>query len=280
MTSAQETASPIYLVGIDGSDQSRDALIWACRLAERTGALVHAVTAWRFPPAAPMPVVGSPLPSPDVFERAAQRRLDDTIEASGMEVADRRLAKGHPALALIELSAEYDLVVVGRTGRGRIARMLIGSTARHVAKEATCPVAIVDGPELFDEVVVAVDGSDNSIASLRWAAPLASDVEVTAIYSHDERFLDELAFDSTFRRNLDQLACAVVDRSVAESGVDPEAINVEIRSGDPRTMIVDAIEGELLVLGGCGQGLLARLIGSLANYAIGHTSGPVVIWRG
>ena len=37
------------VVGVDGSDGSIDALRWAARQAELTGAVLHVVTAWAFP---------------------------------------------------------------------------------------------------------------------------------------------------------------------------------------------------------------------------------------
>ena len=131
MTSTSAPEAPSYLVGIDGSDQSRDALIWASRLAERTGATVDVVTAWRFPAVASLPLVGSPAPPMDVFADSARHRLDVTVDAAGVQPPNRSLiVAGGPGQVLIDLSPKYDLVVVGRTGRGRLERMLVGAPRR------------------------------------------------------------------------------------------------------------------------------------------------------
>ncbi|MGE5287648.1 MAG: universal stress protein [Micromonosporaceae bacterium] len=50
-----QPAEPVIVVGVDGSAPSKDALRWAARYAELTGAAVHALIAWQASstPAAP-----------------------------------------------------------------------------------------------------------------------------------------------------------------------------------------------------------------------------------
>ena len=45
----QEAAKPVIVAGVDGSEDSKEALRWAARQAALTGAEVHAVTAWQVP---------------------------------------------------------------------------------------------------------------------------------------------------------------------------------------------------------------------------------------
>jgi len=42
-------AQPVIVVGVDGSDASKEALLWAARQAELTGSALVAVTSWQFP---------------------------------------------------------------------------------------------------------------------------------------------------------------------------------------------------------------------------------------
>ncbi len=44
-----QTAGPVIVVGVDGSPSSKDALRWAARYAELTGAPIHALIAWQLP---------------------------------------------------------------------------------------------------------------------------------------------------------------------------------------------------------------------------------------
>ena len=272
---------PAILVGIDGSEASRNALSWASKLADRIGARIDTVAAWQLSSSYLMPIVGAPLPPTDLFEEATAQRLALAIEMANLaETPGQSVVCGHAGAVIVERSSKYDLVVLGRTGRGRLERMLVGSTARHVARHAHCPVALTDTAELAANVTVAVDGSPNSIGALRWAAELGDDVAISAVLAHDEWVLEDLPMDHELRVDLDQRAEAELARAVDESGVDVERVMIELREGDPRRMIVDtAGRNDMLVLGGFGHSVLAGVVGSLAGYAIEHAPTQLVVWR-
>ncbi|WP_083462370.1 universal stress protein [Kitasatospora griseola] len=134
------------VVGVDGSASSRQALRWAARQAELTGAPLRAVLAWQLPPGYGMPVDFSDTD----FEGQARRALEDSVaealgEHLGVEVV-LRVVQGHPAPVLIEETRDADLLVVGSHGRGAFAGMLLGSVSGHCAHHAPCPVLIVREP--------------------------------------------------------------------------------------------------------------------------------------
>src|SRR5918998_540439 len=109
----------IIVVGVDGSDSSREALRWAYDEAAHHSASVTAVSCWH-PPAMPMtPPYGS-LPPEGYAEQPRQEALD-----------------------LIERSKEADLVVLGSRGHGGFKGMLLGSVSQHLVAHAECPVVVV-----------------------------------------------------------------------------------------------------------------------------------------
>ena len=60
------TAGPdggVIVVGVDGSDGSRDALTWAAAQAELTGAELRAVASWRWPSYVTRVPPGADLPA-------------------------------------------------------------------------------------------------------------------------------------------------------------------------------------------------------------------------
>ena len=137
------------VVGVDGSDSSREALRWAYDEAAHHGASLTAIATWH-PPAMPMtPPYGS-LPPAGYTDQPRQDALD-LLERFVMDLEVREPAvdvrtaveEGNPAQALIERSKEADLVVVGSRGYGGFKGMLLGSTSQHLVAHADCPVVVV-----------------------------------------------------------------------------------------------------------------------------------------
>lgn len=128
-------------VGVDGSPDSVEAVRWAVDEAARLGVPVRALMAWSW--------VGPPLPSEeltDVWDSAhAVAVLDRALDRGGTNGVERELVEGRPAPALIEASAEGDLVVVGAHGHSRLGGALVGSVSRQLAHHAAAPVVIVRG---------------------------------------------------------------------------------------------------------------------------------------
>lgn len=143
--SAPQSPRQRIVVGVDGSSGSQQAVRWAVHQGELTGAEVHAVLAWHVPNTSGW---DSAIDSVD-WAANARRTLDTALEqALGAEDAQRvhrQVVEGHPAKTLIKMSADADLVVVGREGHGGFAGMLLGSVGMHVLAHATCPVVVVHG---------------------------------------------------------------------------------------------------------------------------------------
>ena len=78
----------------------------------------------------------------ELVERSA-----NTLRAAGLKV-ETRVEKGDVRLRIVDLAAEWnaDLVVIGSHGRTGIPRLLLGSIADYVARNAPCSVEIVRTP--------------------------------------------------------------------------------------------------------------------------------------
>jgi nucleotide-binding universal stress UspA family protein len=149
---------PRIVVGVDGSSSSRQALRWALRQAELTRGEVHAVSVWHLPSTTGWDTV---LDSID-WAADARHLLDAAVEALAPGDAPpvhRHVIEGHPARALVDLSTDADLLVVGHRGRGAFTGMLMGSVGLHVLAHASCPVVIVRGDQLPGEKATATSTS-------------------------------------------------------------------------------------------------------------------------
>jgi nucleotide-binding universal stress UspA family protein len=135
----------VVVVGVDGSEPSKDALRWAIRYACRTGATVRAVTVWHFPTSfgwGPLPTI----PEMDL-EADARAGLKETVEAvadtSEPVTLQTEVVEGPPALTLLRAAEGADLLVVGSRGHGAFAGMLIGSVSEHCVHHANCPLVVI-----------------------------------------------------------------------------------------------------------------------------------------
>jgi nucleotide-binding universal stress UspA family protein len=142
MSPADSGGQGAIVVGVDGSESSEEALRWAARQAHLTGDTVHAVTSWVWPTMyAYMPVVDFDWAKNGsvILEQALANALGET----GAKDVCRHVVEGHPAVALLDVASDANLLVVGSRGHGGFAGMLLGSVSQHVVSHATCPVVVV-----------------------------------------------------------------------------------------------------------------------------------------
>jgi Universal stress protein UspA and related nucleotide-binding proteins len=133
------------IVGVDGSDSSRQALQWAVREARIREAELEVVMAWRPPFVSGYPYAGIPF-DPSEFERGARRSLDELVDAmdvTGIPKVERKLTLGDAAVTLLDAAKDADLLVVGSRGRGGFTGLLLGSVSHHLAHHSPCPLVVV-----------------------------------------------------------------------------------------------------------------------------------------
>ena len=147
---AQQQQVPVFrriLVAVDQTIASRWATRLAAQLAAATGAriaLMHVLDISR----------GFSPEFGFVDETAIERlrpfgeELLDRAAAAVLEAGvpvDRIVHEGDPPYEIVAAADRWgaDLVVVGTHGHGRLARLLLGSTAETVVRSAHCPVLTV-----------------------------------------------------------------------------------------------------------------------------------------
>ena len=139
------------VVGVDGSEASKDALLWAAHEAELTGASLDVVMVWEMPFAS----YGRIIRVPDLdYGMEAEHRLHDAITevlgdsyVSELSTQSATLTTtvldGSPVPALLDAAEGADMLVVGSSGHGALVGMLLGSVSEQCIGHATCPVVVV-----------------------------------------------------------------------------------------------------------------------------------------
>jgi nucleotide-binding universal stress UspA family protein len=81
---------------------------------------------------------------PDVT-KIAERRLNDLARSIEGIACEWRILKGEPARGIVELakSEPVVLIAVGTHGRSGLKRVLMGSVAEHIVRNAACPVLTI-----------------------------------------------------------------------------------------------------------------------------------------
>jgi nucleotide-binding universal stress UspA family protein len=160
------------VVGVDASPNARLALAWAAAEARLRQAVLQVVHAYHAKNLAapvyfgsqhtydasvgaagvPEPELTASVQSREAFEVAVRSQADELLEAllgelgetlRGVQVQPTVVEDRHPAEALVQLSVDADLLVVGSRGRGGFSELLLGSVSHAAVLHAVCPVVVV-----------------------------------------------------------------------------------------------------------------------------------------
>lgn len=199
--------------------------------------------------------------------------------------------------AIVEYAEEegIDLIVMGTHGRSGAGRLLLGSVAEEVMRQATCPVLVMrqleDGKNrpvsLVRHIVVPIDFSLPAKEALIAAGELARryGARVTLLHVIEEREWREVyREDGVGVRAPRERVTARAERRLrkAAAALPPGvAYEIELRGGRPAAEIVAFAErtgAELVVMASRGLSGIERLLfGSTAEEVVRTADAPVMV---
>jgi nucleotide-binding universal stress UspA family protein len=283
------------VVGIDGSQQSANALEWAVARARLGGEQLELLHAYSLTPDPNFYGYHGPVNPPvDWFIEFSEH----VLEAAATRV--RELAPdltctltsqlGHPAYLLAEASQAAEAVVVGRRGLGSVASTLLGSVSnRLLTIQAKCPVVVLGEEELptTGPIVVGVDGSEFSTNALRYAVAEAAvrKTSVRAVAAYDAlhpAFRDDPELPARRGADDEAEAAAAITRALEEvTETDPAPVSVDhvaVEGPAAEAILGHAEEAQLIVVGTHGKGLVRRmLLGSVSRQVLNDATLPVAV---
>ncbi|MGY1636868.1 universal stress protein [Geodermatophilus sp. SYSU D00742] len=291
MTGPTTVAGRRVVAGVDGSESSVGAAVYAAGAAHRRGLpllLVH-VTPWQ---AAGQP---RPMSAPEVRSRfhdsathLVEAAADAVRRSTGMTEVSASVVDDHPVDGLLALSAEAALLVIGRRGLGGVPGLLLGSTAGAVVQHARCPViALPDEPGDADRrhsVVAGVEGrpGDEEVLAFAVAEAASRTTGLTAVHAWRDVTLEAAVggfgplVDWTGVEDEERRLLAEAVAGWRDEAPDVELREVVVRDRPSTALLTAATTAELLVVGHRQRSWVARL-GSTTHGVLHRASCPVAV---
>jgi nucleotide-binding universal stress UspA family protein len=286
------------VVATDFSDTAAAALAWAAETAREHRARIVVVHAATMAPSAPE-YVQLPGSAYDEIRAAARGQLDALIaalEPTGLPCsAELVVAPAVAGIVAAATRAHADLVVAGTRGRTGWKRLLLGSTAARLVRDAPFPVLTVHPadarhPRPVRAVLVATDFSDDAWRAAEAALrivdtdPQASRVVLLHVY---RTALDAVPARAAAYAARIRATSTAAQQSAADwaARLSRPGLTVEVRVHEgypPETIVDEATElgVDLIAMGTHGRSALERLwIGSTAERVLPEAPCPVLTVR-
>lgn len=263
-----------YIIGVDGSEQSRAALDWGLARAARDGASVELLH-----------VADDSFLSESIAFLSEAQTASERMLAAECEYAastgftghiEGTAVVGHPIAEVEEASKHADLVILGAHTGSKFAGSFFGTRAVKIAAVAACPVAVV--PLTVEGtpkpgVVVGVDGSDASKRAIAFAAEEASrrSVPLTAVYAWMPPLTPGLEYLWSeelveTQRAAAEEAIAIGTAGLAERYPDLVVERKIVQSPPVAALLLAAEDADTIVVGSRGRGGIQRLLlGSVSH---------------
>ncbi|MFI6946578.1 universal stress protein [Streptomyces sp. NPDC050422] len=277
------------IAAVDGSTHSRDALDWAAREAAGRGL--------------PLTVVHVRLLTRRTGQEAQQREAEELLAESVRRV--NRIAPGlrpttlapldFPSAALVSLSRDASLVVVGSRGLGGFRSLMLGSNSLATASMAECPVVVINGgppdeepdenaPEVFRDIVAGVAADESSEAVLEFAFDTAAarpGARLRIVHGWT-MFSSVLSGGPVFDRDA---AADAAERSLAELTAgwrekypQVDVVKEPVNGSASRTLVTASATAALTVIGRRKGGESLGLgLSPVAQTTLTHALGPVAV---
>jgi nucleotide-binding universal stress UspA family protein len=287
----QNGADRELVVGVDGSESSRLAVLWAVAESEARHCTLRLVHVWRWPltdGGLAGTISADVLDAVEKWSETVLAEAADLAAAAGATKLVTSSIGGHPGDVLVGISEVADLVVLGHRGKGGFGGLMLGSVAGGVTARAHCPVVVVRGQAAPEgPIVVGVDDCAAGERALETAFEEAfrRDAPLVAVRAWDQAVMPgpgvQWGPDPT---GCDSRAVELVDRLVSrwEEKYPTVAVERRIAHCSPAAALVELSgRARMVVVGSRGRGALrGLLLGSVTQAVIHHGRCPVQVVHG
>jgi nucleotide-binding universal stress UspA family protein len=294
------------LVPLDGSADARAALPYAQALATPGTELILLTVV----PVADEVIAGTGqmLVPPDQMSAIEEERARTAIEpvAEGLRQAGHAVsvacAVGDPAARILDIAAGRGVgtIVMASRGRGALGRLVYGSVADRVAREATVPTMVIraarrePGPVGITRLVVPLDGTLLAEEALDVAAAisrrLGTPIFLVRAVNPAEMMTPGIGMAEVIpvelyqetEQEMEEGARSYLEEVAARLRADGLPVATRVLSGPPATAIEGATQlGDVTVLRSHERsGVMRWLVGSVAEKLVREDESPVILVPG
>ncbi len=274
------------LAAYDGSESGRNALRQAMSLAKAEGAslgVLSVVPSYE----GNIEFIGvkdieSVLRGPIEKQKA---EVNDIISAEDAS-AEIFIEQGKPYERIVEKAeaGAYDLIVMGRRGMHRAARMLIGSVTSRVIGHTDKDVLVLPREAHLEwrHIVLAVDDSECSLAAVERAIYFAKSYNgvIAAVSGVDlaDEFYAQVPEAVTYMIDKAESSLEEARQMTEKEGISTELIVKEANAYEAVLEVAEKKCADVIFMGSHGRtGLKKLIMGSVTEKVIGFAGCPVMV---
>jgi nucleotide-binding universal stress UspA family protein len=248
------------LLATDFSSASEKAATYARALARRFSSTVE--IAHVFDPSIVTSyeeaIIGMPVNERRRISNENLQRLRDDFSASGIDTRTTSPESHRAAADLLKVAKEHevDVIITGTQSKSGVERLILGSTAEQLIRNAECPVLTVgpnakspgDAPLVFQTIVYATDFSAEAAKAAVYALSFAQDSGAHLYFC----YVLGLQAASGKMEFLDGAFQSALKRMIPESTYDwctPECVVEHGGAAKAILELAQRVQADLIVLG-------------------------------
>ncbi|KFI65325.1 universal stress protein [Bifidobacterium cuniculi] len=278
------------LVGVDGSHASYKATWWAANYAKHAGLSLQIVCAYSLPSyaAVSFDATYTAMGDDNAAHNDAQEILSKAKAIADEQGVDAQtlIVTGDPSSVFVELSRNYDLIVIGNRGKGGLAERLLGTTSSSLPAYAYCPIVVVPYTDdhgnllhlnnVITKVAVGSDDTKWGIRALQLGAKFAesweAELDAISVVAPSVKLDDPIVkakVEGALDGRLDVVETHYPDLKIRKTIVTGNAVETLTRASR---------DHDIVVVGSCGRGGLSGLLfNSTSQGLLQHSVSPVLV---
>lgn len=275
----------------DGSDISLNAFHNATKYIEKAIIDPICIIDWTFLPTSMNIDTATYSKAYENIADSILNNSEDLIYQKGFTLGDKIKNFGSPLEGILEqLEKEhYDLIIMGSHGKKGLQKWL-GSVSRQVVSNTKVPVYISRKETECKKVLIAIDGSEQTLSSVKHALKLLNlkdkEIYLVSVKESPEYFPMEANFDKNWLDSIEQQQKIHANKAiqVAKSVLEEHSLEVQneaILTGNSAQKIIEYADIEkvdLIIMGARIRAELSKLLlGSVSKRVLENATSDVLI---